>query len=293
MNSNADADQTRRADNRLQLFVEHVTHIDCGVLDPDQGLRGATWLVDATLTGQRGDDGMLFDFGPAKKLLKARIDALVDHRLLVPLRAPGLSSEGQTLRFTTTGGDCLRYTGPGSAVTRLDMPRIDAEPLAGWLEGRVFEQLPDNVGALELTLRAEAIDGPMYDYTHGLRGHDGNCQRLAHGHRCRLAIALDGVDRPDIAADWAAAWQGIFIGSRSDQVATDDPARLGFAYSAPQGEFALDIAANHCVLIDGPATVENIADHIAARLVDRYPGQQVAVRAYEGVGKGAIARRSA
>lgn len=292
MTPNADADQTRRPDDRLQLFVEHVTHIDCGVLDPELGLRGATWLVDATLTGLRGADGMLFDFGPAKKLLKARIDALVDHRLLVPLRAPGLSAEGQTLQFTTTGGDSLRYTGPGSAVTRLDMPRIDPEPLARWLEGRVFEQLPDNVESLELTLRAETIDGPVYDYTHGLRGHDGNCQRLAHGHRCRLAIALDGVDRPDIAADWAVAWQGIFIGSRADQVATDDPARLGFAYSAPQGEFALDIAANHCVLIDGPATVENIADHIAARLVDRYPGQQVSVRAYEGVGKGAIARRS-
>lgn len=285
-------DQTRASDQRLQLFVEHVTHIDCGVLDPDQGLRGATWLVDATLTGQRGDDGMLFDFGPAKKLLKARIDALVDHRLLVPLRAPGLSSEGQTLSFTTTAGDRLRYTGPGSALTRLDMPRIDTEQLAHWLEGRVFEQLPDNVDALELRLRAEVIDGPVYDYTHGLRGHDGNCQRLAHGHRCRLTIALDGIDRPDIAAEWAAAWQGIFIGSRADQVAADDPTRLGFAYSAPQGEFALEIAANHCVLIDGPATVENIADHIAARLAERYPDQPIEVRAYEGVGKGAIARRS-
>lgn len=293
MNSTADADQTRRPDDRLQLFVEHVTHIDCGVLDPDLGLRGATWLVDATLSGQRGDDGMLFDFGPAKKLLKARIDALVDHRLLVPLRAPGLTSEGQTLSFTTTSGDWLRYTGPASALTRLDMARIETEQLGHWLEGRVFEQLPENVDALELTLRAETIDGPVYDYTHGLRGHDGNCQRLAHGHRCRLAIALDGVDQPDIAADWAAAWQGIFIGSRADQVAADSGNRLAFAYRAPQGDFALDIAASHCVLIDGPATVENIADHIAAELAARHPGQRVEVRAYEGVGKGAIARRGA
>ena len=76
---------------RLQLFVEHVTHIDCGVLDAERGLSGATWLVDATLTGRRDDQGMLFDFGPAKRLLKAEIDALVDHRLLVPSQAPGLA----------------------------------------------------------------------------------------------------------------------------------------------------------------------------------------------------------
>ena len=278
--------------DRLQLFVEHVTHIDCGVLDPDLGLRGATWLVDATLTGQRGDDGMLFDFGPAKKLLKAEIDALVDHRLLVPLRADGLDSNGQTLIFTTTRGDRLRYTGPASAVTRLDMERIEPQALAKWLEGRVFEQLPANVDALELTLRAETIDGPVYDYTHGLRGHDGNCQRLAHGHRCRLAIALDGTDRPDIAQAWADAWQGIFIGSEADRVDADGPARRAFAYSAPQGDFALDIAASHCVVVDGPATVENIADYIATTLVQRHPGQTIEVRAYEGVGKGAIARRA-
>lgn len=285
----------------LQLFVEHVTHIDCGVLDPDLGLRGATWLVDATLTGERGDDGMLFDFGPAKKLLKARIDDLVDHRLLVPLAAPGLISQqeagqadaGQasTLSFTTTRGDRIKYTGPASATTRLDMARIEAGPLARWLQDRVFADMPANVDALELTLRAETIDGPVYDYTHGLRGHDGNCQRLAHGHRCRLAIALDGVDRPDVAHAWAEAWQGVFVGSSSDEIISDTNGRRVFAYSAPQGDFALDIAAEHCVVVEGPATVENIADYIAGVLVARYPGQAIEVRAYEGVGKGAIARR--
>lgn len=277
----------------LQLFVEHVTHIDCGVLDPDLGLRGATWLVDATLSGARGEDGMLFDFGPAKKLLKARIDALVDHRLLVPLGAPGLESpdDSDTLVFTTRRGDRIQYAGPASATTRLDMPRIEAAPLARWLQDRVFADMPANVDALELTLRAEIIEGPVYDYTHGLRGHDGNCQRLAHGHRCRLAIALDGIDRADIALAWADAWQGVFIGSRGDELAHDTAGRRAFAYRAPQGDFALDIAAAHCVVVEGPATVENIADHIARVLAQRYPGQAVEVRAYEGVGKGAIARR--
>lgn len=280
------------SDDSLQLFVEHVTHIDCGVLDAEAGLRGATWLVDATLTGQRGEDGMLFDFGPAKKLLKAEIDALVDHRLLVPAHAPGVTIDGGRIDFTTTSGDRYRYAGPASATTVFDAAAIDPRALALWLEARVGPKLPANVDSLKIELRAESIAGPVYDYTHGLAAHDGNCQRLAHGHRCRLAVTIDGVDRSDIAHAWAAAWQGVFIGHRADLTTPADAQRLGFGYTAPQGEFALEIATERCVLLDGPPTVENIADHIACELAARHPGRMVEVRAYEGVGKGAIATRS-
>ncbi|MGB7755204.1 MAG: 6-carboxytetrahydropterin synthase [Salinisphaera sp.] len=280
------------SDDSLQLFVEHVTHIDCGVFDAEAGLRGATWLVDATLTGRRGDDGMLFDFGPAKRLLKAEIDALVDHRLLVPAHAPGLTIEGGRIDFTTVSGDRYRYAGPASATTVFDAATIEPRALALWLEARVGPKLPANVDSLKIDLRAEAIAGPVYDYTHGLAGHDGNCQRLAHGHRCRLAVTIDGAARPDIAQAWAAAWQGVFIGHRADLTTPAGAERLGFGYAAPQGEFALDIAAERCVVLEGPPTVENIADHIAGELAARHPGRMVEVRAYEGVGKGAIATRS-
>lgn len=277
---------------RLQLFVEHVTHIDCGVLDPERGLSGATWLVDATLTGRRDDQGMLFDFGPAKRLLKAEIDALVDHRLLVPSQAPGLVVDGEWLQLTTHAGTTIDYAGPQSAVTLLEAPRITPAALAAWLTERLTPLMPANVERLDLRLRAEIIEGASYDYCHGLRGHDGNCQRLAHGHRSRLAIAVDGRDRPDYAAIWAQRWQGIFIGSRSDLVPSADvDRRLRFAYSAPQGDFSLALDAQRCALIDGPATVENIADHIAEALARHEPHRRFEVRAYEGVGKGAIARR--
>lgn len=276
----------------LQLFVEHVTHIDCGVLDAETGLRGATWLVDATLAGQRGADGMLFDFGPAKKLLKAEIDALVDHRLLVPAHAAGLELDDGHIDFTTRSGDRYLYAGPADASTVFAATEIEPRALARWLEERVAPKLPANVASLKLALRAESIAGPVYDYTHGLAAHDGNCQRLAHGHRCRLAVAIDGVERADIAHAWATAWQGVFIGHRADLTTPADAERLGFGYTAPQGEFALEIAAERCVLLDGPPTVENIADHIAGELAARHPGRLVEVRAYEGVGKGAIATRS-
>ena len=276
----------------LQLFVEHVTHIDCGVLDAERGLTGATWLVDATLTGARDDQGMLFDFGPAKRLLKAEIDALIDHRLLVPAGADGLTIDGNHIHLTTMAGETLDYDGPETAITVLDMTAITADALADWLAERLAPRMPANVERLDIALRAEDIDGACYDYCHGLRAHDGNCQRLAHGHRSRLTVAVDGIERPDYARAWAACWQGVFIGTASDRLRENETAeRYCFAYVAPQGRFALTIARTRCVLLDGPATVENIADHIAAALVRAEPDKRFTVRAYEGVGKGAIARR--
>lgn len=272
----------------VTLFVEHVTHIDCGVLDAVHGLRGATWLVDAELTGTRDAHGMLFDFGPAKKLLKAEIDALVDHRLLVPTLASGIEREGNRVGLTTTSGDRYDYRGPAEAMTELDVAEITPERLADWLGQRVAKQLPANVDALSLNLRAEAIDGPVYDYTHGLSAHDGNCQRLAHGHRCRLAVWIDDQERTDVAYALADRWQGIFLGSRAHLTTPADATRLSFAYDAPQGHFALELDAAHCALIDGPATVENIADAIARRLAVEHAGRRVTVKAYEGVGKGAV-----
>ena len=275
----------------VDLFVEQVTHIDCGVLDPDTGLDGRTWLVDARLSGTRDAHGMLFDFGPARRLLKRAIDERLDHRLLVPLRVPGLSRHGDDLRLTTTRGAHIDYAGPAEGVALLDAERIGPALLADWLTDRIAPLLPDNIDDLQLSLRAEAIDGAAYHYCHGLRSHDGNCQRMGHGHRCRLAIAVDGRDDPARARRWAEGWQGVFIGDRADLARRDADGRHHFDYVAPQGRFALTIDAGRCVLLDGPPTVENVAAHIADTLAAELPDRHLEVRAYEGVGKGAIVCR--
>lgn len=271
------------------LFVEHVTHIDCGLLDPERGLVGTTWLIDAKMSGTPGDDGMLFDFGPAKEMLKRDIDARLDHRLLVPCNAPELTHDGDTLVYTTRNGERIEYLGPEAAVARFEAPAITAELIEMQLAATLSAELPANVTALTLNLREEAIDGPAYNYCHGLKAHDGACQHLAHGHRARLDIAVDGRDSPVYSAAWAGHWQDIFIGHRADLVSAENDRRYRFAYRGERGEFALTLDAARCVLLDGPATVENIAAHIAGRLAQAEPGHEFTVRACEGVGKGAIA----
>ena len=49
------------------------------------------------------------------------------------------------------------------------------------------------------------------------------------------------------------------------------------------------IPEDHCYLIDTDSTVEQLAAHIAEQLAVEAPGKHFRVRAFEGVGKGAIA----
>lgn len=275
------------------LFVENVTQIDCGLLHPERGLVGATWLVDAKLQGTLDDQGMLVDFGAAKRMLKDEIDARFDHRLLVPGHAPELTSTGDTLAFTTRAGERIEYRGPEAAVAMLDAREITTALLETRLAAALSDALPANVAGLTLQLRAEAIAGPAYNYCHGLKAHNGACQHLGHGHRGRLQITVDGNDSPRHAAAWAERWQDVFIGQRADMTTAESDARYRFAYRSRRGEFALTLDAGRCVLLDGPATVENIAAYIADTLAHREPGREFAVRACEGVGKGAVATRRA
>ena len=62
-----------------------------------------------------------------------------------------------------------------------------------------------------------------------------------------------------------------------------------FRYDAPQGHFELVIPEDHCYLVDTDTTVEQLAAHIAEQLATEAPGKHFRVRAFEGVGKGAIA----
>jgi 6-pyruvoyl-tetrahydropterin synthase len=161
------------------------------------------------------------------------------------------------------------------------------------LEPQLARVVPANVAAVRVRLRHEAIDGASYHYTHGLSKHLGACQRIAHGHRSRLVIAVDGVRDATLEAAWAETFRDIYLVTGTHVVA-DDGERLSVAYTAPEGRFELTLpqARTYRLGHETDSTVEEIAEHLATRLQAAHPGRTITVRAYEGVMKGAIATRT-
>jgi 6-pyruvoyl-tetrahydropterin synthase len=279
-----------------RLFVDRLTVIDCALLHPQRGLLGESWLCDLELAGGLDEQGMVLDFGEVKRTVKGIVDATFDHKLLVPARHPGLeiAADGDRLRIDYPYGDGRRlvHDGPADATRLIDSPEVTTLAVATAIEQALRPALPANVREAAVTLRTEAIAGAHYRYSHGLRQHTGNCQRIAHGHRSRIEILRDGARAAGLEAEWAGRWHDAYIGKRADLVETRTCNGIPvhrFHYVAAQGAFELEIPAECCYLIDTDSTVEHLAAHVAARLAIEHPGARYRVRAFEGVDKGAIA----
>lgn len=279
------------------LFVKRLTVIDFSYLDPASGLLGESWLVDIELDGSLDHQGMVLDFSEVKKQVKRCIDEAFDHRLLVPARYAHCQIQQQEhrcdIRFRLATGETLVHSGPNSAVTLIPAERITEESLNRAIIDQLRPQLPDNIQELRLRLYAEPVEGAWYRYSHGLKHHAGNCQRIAHGHRSRIAIYRNGVRDRALEEEWASRWRDIYIGTQSDlqeTVRQQGETFYRFGYTANQGLFRLELPSRRCYLIDSDSTVENLAQHIAGVLKREHPGDSFRVEAFEGVDKGAIGR---
>ncbi|MDB5967707.1 MAG: 6-pyruvoyl tetrahydropterin synthase [Hydrocarboniphaga sp.] len=276
------------------LFVEQLTVIDCAYLDAARGLVGESWIVDIELIGDLDEQSMVLDFGEVKRRLKQAIDGSVDHTLVVPRLAPELSlsqSGAKTELVFRSELGAFEYQSPPVAVSLVEADAIDAAAVAAYLKPRLAEVLPPNVSELRLHLRNERIEGAYYHYTHGLKKHKGHCQRIAHGHRSRIEIRVDGQRAPTLEAEVAARWLDIYLGTNEDLVARGN-GRLRFAYQAPEGRFEIALPEARVERMDGDTTVERIAEWLAQLASPGSACGQLEIRAYEGVMKGAVARRT-
>lgn len=274
----------------MTLFVNRLTQLDISLWCPSRGLIGASWHVDAELDGTLGEDGMLFDFGEVKPWIKSRLDAGADHTLLVPTRAPGISVEEcrEGLSIRTQLPYPMEVRGPRQAFTLLPWQSISAERLGEHLAKELMRRPPPRVEAIRLGLRDEAIEGAAYTYSHGLKRHAGNCQRIAHGHRSRLEIWRQGHRDASLEARWAGWLADRYLVDADDVVNDDDSDILRCRYRAPQGSFAIRLPRARCAVLPSPTTVEHIAAWLAGAIA-RECGDRIKVKAFEGIDKGAIA----
>ena len=276
----------------MHLFVDNLTNVDFSYLDHSRGVVGETWLANAALDGALDHQGMVCDFGIVKKTLRNWLDDELDHRLLVPTRSPHLRLEQTTgqvaLEWRLPGEQVITVRGPAQAFALVDVASIDAGSVARWCVEQLAGVFPTSVDQLTLSFTSEEIPTAFYHYSHGLKKHDGNCQRIAHGHRSRIRIDLDGERNTELEQRWSERWADIYLGTRED-LEREDSGQLHFAYDALQGAFALSIPQSRCEVLECDTTVEQLAQYIAETLAADQPGHTVTVRAYEGIGKGAVA----
>jgi len=275
-----------------RLFVDNLTVIDFSFACPKRGIVGASWIVDIILEGELNEQGMVFDFGHVKKSIKHFIDDRYDHKLWLSSALPQykLAQDGQ--RVDVQWHDDLEraysHSSPESAVYLVSESLIDCKTFETIIANDIQQMLPANVCGVEITLREEVIEGANYCYTHGLQAHDGNCQRIAHGHRSRINIWRNDERDHQLEQQWAAQWEDIYLATIS-HIAQQTNDTTTVKYAAEQGEFELTMPSAKVYQTDIVSTVENIASYLATACKKQYPNDSITVHAFEGVAKGAIA----
>ena len=266
---------------------------------------GESWIVDVLLNGDLNEESMVLDFGKVKKELKYLIDEYVDHKLLVPVEHAYTTTKQDALTdrvkvdFHRPDNRSIHLNCPAEAYAFVYAQTVTMDSVSRYLRDIIATHLPDNVEGIELSLRAEVIDTPYYHYTHGLKKHDGNCQRIAHGHRSKVTVFEDDNESLKWQQYWAKRWADIYIGSEEDMVKLGEM-ELGhlnysfsehflFAYESSQGIFELAIPKAESEIISTDSTVECLAQFMADEQKRIKPDANYKVLAFEGVGKGAIA----
>jgi 6-pyruvoyl-tetrahydropterin synthase len=278
------------------LFVDRLTNIDFSYLDNQRGVLGETLLANVKLIGELDEQSMVCDFGRVKKTIRHWLDSELDHRLAVPAKSPHIKIEEDkdyySIRFELANKTFIHTKSPKGSIALIDTDVITAESLANWASKQLLTHFPLSVARMQLEFVNEEITGAYYHYTHGLKKHNGNCQRIAHGHRSRIDIWANDKKSPLIEQFWADEWRDIYIGSREDlikQFEDNGQNYYSFAYKAEQGNFEITLPKAICYLIDCDTTVELLAWHIAQRTRQLHPQYFIRVKAYEGLDKGAIA----
>jgi len=290
--------------SELKLFVKNLTHVDFSYFDATRGLLGESWQTDIVLTGKLNDESMICDFSIVKKQIKKWLDENIDHMLAIPAEHDGatltpLANDRVSFQFdhSKVAADdkrVLQCDAPAEAICVLPMAEITPEAAAKWVESKILNLLPAELAEVSVRFSPEQISGAQYQYSHGLKKHSGNCQRIAHGHRSTIEIYADGVRNAEMEQDWANRWEDIYLGTQEDliqQVTENGVDYHCFSYTSQQGLFELKIDSKQVYMLNCDTTVESLSEHIADTLANEHPGVHIEAHGFEGIGKGAISEK--
>lgn len=130
--------------SKITFSATHVIpgHYKCG------RLHGHDYAINATIEGSVGPDGVIIDFISVKEFLR-KVASELDHKVLVPMKAPGMVEDGESIRYSVKGKE---YMFPKEDCAFLDVKVASAEEIANFVLKRFLEKvrLPDNVTRIEI-----------------------------------------------------------------------------------------------------------------------------------------------
>ncbi len=281
-----------------QIFVEKLINIDFTYFDLSRGLVGETLWVDVELQGCLDHQGMVLDFAWVKSELKANIESLLDHKLIIPsvLSEVEVSREQKQVSLCMQNKKGYRYhiCLPAVAVCLIPTNAITCTGLEHYLSQQQWPIISANQFQVRFSLYPESYTEAYFHYSHGLPLHQGPCQRIAHGHRSRIEININDKRQRALEQRWCQKWKDIYIGSEQDiknRWRCEDIEYISFAYTAGEGFFELSLPLKQCYLIPCASTIEQISQHVADQIKQDQLAERVRVCVFEGAHKGAIGMR--
>jgi 6-pyruvoyltetrahydropterin/6-carboxytetrahydropterin synthase len=117
-------------------------------------LHGHTYTVNLKISGDTGANGMVFDFGKVKNVLKQLLGEL-DHKIIIPKSNPDfkmIADEAENSMRIEVGSKY--YIFPEEDIFLMDIESPTAEYMAVWMLDRFIEILkpPSNITEIALGL---------------------------------------------------------------------------------------------------------------------------------------------
>ncbi len=300
---------------KISLFYRNVTILDYAYLDDHLGVVGDSLRVSVEFVGRTDQEGVVYDFSYAKGKVKEIIDRDCDHRLVVPRGAveerDGEAQENrcQIKFFYGPEDKWLSYHCPEQGICQIPYANVSKANIQAFLEEAILREMPETVDAVKIELAEESVPAgkAVFHYTHGLKEHYGNCQRLFHGHRNTVDVEINGRAAPEYEHFLAnelfkgsvhfCKWENVAnhaeiaraCGTEKPEGRYPELPPVEIEYQASQGTFRGILPGQAAYFLQAESTVENLSMHFA-KLIKAKVGEAdvVSVRAYEGIAKGAV-----
>lgn len=276
--------------NNITLFYKAITVVDAAILDEQYGLMGQSWYLDVKLTGIIDNESVIADFSKIKQKIKVHVDQEVDHRLIIDKKLVQEKMNAYFLSFNYSNGKKhLEYVAPKESLCLLE-ENFSVKALENHLCNLISKISPSNVIKVECSLREEELDRHFH-YTHGLKQHYGNCQRLFHGHRNTIEIFKNGIRNLEwenriIKEVFKNNVHFAYCENIVKQIINEN---IALSYKSSQGHYSCILPKEDVFIMPCETTIENISQFFANWIKNNWgeKSDEIEVIAYEGIGKGA------